>query len=134
MLTQSPIELKELIDKLKSLCVDAVVVVEGESDKQALEALGVEAEFFLLQQSKFATEKYSKSGALECAEKIANRSKRAILMLDYDRAGENLTKVMKTALQRQGVKVNTKMGRLILTKANVSHVEGLRKLANLISE
>tara|TARA_Y100000310_G_scaffold176914_1_gene177039 strand:- start:233 stop:655 length:423 start_codon:yes stop_codon:yes gene_type:complete len=133
MLIKSSRELRELISKLKSSCVDAVVVVEGESDKQALQALGVEADYFLLQKQKFATGSFTKSGALECAEKIANRSKRAILMLDYDRAGKKLTSVMKTALQRQGAHVDTSLGRLILTKANVSHVEGLRKLANLIS-
>ena len=114
-------ELKQLIEKLRQKALDIALIVEGESDKQALQALGVKSDFFLACRTK--------SSLQITAEKIAEKHKQAILMLDYDKKGKQLTKKMKNHLQQLGVKVNTELGRLILIKANSSTVEGLAKLA-----
>lgn len=114
-------ELEQLLEKLRQESENAALVVEGQSDKAALQALGVKTDFFLVCRTK--------SSLQITAEKIAKDHKLAILMLDYDKKGKQLTKEMKINLERLRVKVNTELGRLILIKANSSTVEGLAKLA-----
>ena len=112
-------ELTQLIEKLKKNSKDAALIVEGESDQKALETLGVKADFFLICR-------ITSSLRLK-TEEIGQKYKRAILMLDQDKKGRELTKKLTTYLQKEGVKVDTKLSKLILTKANTSTVEGLAK-------
>ena len=111
-------ELKEeLINQLSQKAQTAVIVVEGKNDKKALQKMGVKGDFFLL--------KNIRKSLRECAEQIAQNHNKAILCLDFDKTGRDLTKKMKTNLQKEGVKTNTKICYDLLKICNSNTVEGL---------
>ena len=109
--------IEELIDQLSKKAQTAVIVVEGKKDRLALQKLGVKGDFFLL--------KNSRKSLRECAEQIAKNHTHAILCLDFDKKGRELTKQMKTNLQRQGIKTNTRLCYSLLKICNSNTVEGL---------
>ena len=43
---------RALLEKLAEKAENAVLIVEGKKDKQALQALGIQADFFLLNNTK----------------------------------------------------------------------------------
>ena len=107
----------ELINQISQKAKTAIIVVEGKNDKKALQKMGVKSDFFLL--------KNNRKSLRECAEHIAENHTQAILCLDFDKTGRELTKQMKTNLQRQGVKTNTKLCYSLLRICNSNTVEGL---------
>ncbi len=115
-------ELKELLNKISEKARDAVVIVEGVSDKQALERLGIHADFFLVSRQS--------SGLQASLEKLAENHKRALLFLDADTKGKQLAKTAKAILQSNRVNVSDKLGKQLLAMTKSSHVEGLGSLAN----
>ena len=110
--------IKEIINQLNNQ--DAIIVVEGKKDKQALEKLGIDSKIFLLNKDK--------KSLIETSETLAQKSHHVILMLDSDPKGLELTKKMKNHLQSQGVHVNIKIGKTLLSAANSQVVESLDKI------
>ena len=124
----------ELIAQLKTAAEEAVIVVEGKKDKQALSELGIDSKIFLLQANcrQFAEPRISRNSSvqnnkslIELSEELAAFSK-VILMLDLDSKGRELTRKMKTHLQAQGAKVDTKLGKKLLYAARTQTVESLK--------
>jgi len=118
MLTRQLELLKEKIRKLQQLARDKLIVVEGKSDRAALEQL-VKSDFFLLSATPKSLD--------EAAEEIAAKEKDVILALDTDRAGKKLAKILLPKLSALGVKVDTKTVPELLRAAKVNTVEGLIK-------
>jgi len=116
MLNRELEQLKELLERLQST-KGTIFVVEGQKDVAALRALNIDADFFLLSRSK--------RSLYESAEVISKRYNRAILMLDQDQKGKELTKRMVNYLQRLGVHVNTKYARTLLNITRSSTIEGI---------
>ena len=105
----------ELINELKTLKSNEIIVVEGKNDRRALRKLGVESKIFLLHNYK---------SLVEVSESLAKYDN-VILMLDTDPAGRELTKQMQNHLQAQGAKINTKLGKTLLRMARCRTVESL---------
>ena len=108
---------QRLLEKLRKEAKEAVLIIEGKKDKIALESLDIDADFFLLCKQNKSLE--------ESTEEISKKYKRAILMLDQDKQGKKMEKIIAHYLQRTGVKVDRKLGKKLLKLANCNTVEGL---------
>ena len=111
-------EIRSLLDKLAQR-ERSVLIVEGKRDSFALKRLLPGAEIFSLADQK--------RSLYESAEHIASNFNEAILMLDADQKGKELSKKMVTYLQSLGVKVS-KDGEKLLKLANRRHIQDLRSV------
>lgn len=114
---------RALLEKLNEKAKNAVLVVEGKQDVAALEPL-VNADFFLLQDVK--------KSLYENAEKIAASYKKAILLLDADPKGRQLTKKMTGYLRQNGVDVDNSFGLKLMKAAKCRTIQGLRRVVKQI--
>jgi len=110
-------ERQRLLEELKKKSRSSVLIIEGKKDKAKLESLNIHAEFFLLCKQNRSIP--------ESAEKISEKYKEAILMLDQDKQGKKMEKMFIQYLQKFGVKVNNRIGKRLLYLANSSTVEGI---------
>lgn len=110
-------EEQSLLEKINKKSKTDLIIVEGKKDKAALEALGIKADFFLL---------CTKNRSLpESAEYISNKYRKVILMLDNDKKGLDLEKIMVHYLQKFGVKVERNYGKQLLALRNSPTIEGV---------
>ena len=116
--------LRKLLEKLNEKAQTAILIVEGKKDAEALEPL-VNTDFFLLQDKK--------KSLYESAEKIATTHKKAILLLDADPKGKELTKKMISYLQQHGVKVDSKFGLKLMRTAKCRTIQGLKHIIKHIT-
>ena len=107
---------KQLIEELEKKALGAVIIVEGKKDLRALKPL-IHADFFVLS---------SKQSLYEKAEQISKKYEKAVLLLDMDEKGRELTKKMTTYLQKNGVKVDKSTGKHLLAFCKIRTVESLR--------
>lgn len=103
-------EALKLVEKYK----EWYVIVEGTNDKKALEKLG------------FTHIVTYKKPAYYIAEMIAHWGvKEVVLLMDLDKAGRKKYGELKTALTRQGIRVQDALRNFLLKHTTVSHIEGL---------
>ncbi|MDJ0270020.1 MAG: toprim domain-containing protein [Aigarchaeota archaeon] len=90
-------KVEELIGLVEKLRIDvdegAVILVEGERDRHALTMLGVAGKVILLRE-------------LRRTIFTQHINKRVILLLDFDREGEKMTKHIVRELTSQGINVD----------------------------
>lgn len=89
---------------------DKLIIVEGESDKKALEQLGLKK-----------VKSLSRKPLDLFAEKIEEN---VVLLLDFDVQGKKLTNELSKLLERRRIKYELKYWRL-LPKLKISHIEGI---------
>ena len=106
--------LKFQLKKLQNACDGAIIIVEGKRDVAALKSL-LNADFFTINRTK--------RSLYETAEHIASKYRSAILLLDADKKGKELTKKMSSYLRSHGVRVLVE--EKLLKLAQVRNVEGL---------
>src|SRR3989344_5987120 len=111
-------EIRGLLDKLAQK-EQSVLIVEGKRDSFALKRLLPGAEIFSLADQK--------RSLYESAEHIASNFNEALLMLDADQKGKDLSKRMITYLQMHGIKIN-RGGEKLLKLTNRHHIEDLRSV------
>ena len=107
--------LKELDKKIQELKQDSetsLVIVEGIKDKSALNSLGIENIITL------------KGPLYEEIEKISEKTKEVILLVDLDKEGKKLYHTLKIGLESKGIKINDKF-RNFLFKTSLRNIEGL---------
>jgi len=107
--------LRTLIQRIneESRC-NTLVVVEGKRDERALVSLGLSTRCFWLSKYGFA------NFILE-----AEKSKKVILLLDYDRKGRYLFAKALGILQRKGISADSYYRKEIrrITKGMIAHIE-----------
>jgi len=99
---------------------DCPIVVEGMKDFQALEQLGI--------KGKIITAKTARKSLLDVAAEIERQScSRLILLLDFDRRGEELTKRLARHLETIKIKTNLNYWKELraLVGRDVKDIEGL---------
>ena len=109
-------ELNELIDEIKEFSQESPIIVEGVKDKKALKSHGIESN------------PYSK-GIEDFSEKIKDKypkSKKVLILTDYDTRGELLRVKLKEALSRKGIEENIRLRRKFYRITKLIHVEGFR--------
>jgi 5S rRNA maturation endonuclease (ribonuclease M5) len=111
-------ELEALLDELKLDNEDIPILVEGEKDVAALRALGVEGEILRVKGA---------DTVFVVCEHIAQRHKKAILLVDWDRGGGHLARLCLDGLEANGVRCDPGYRKRIalLSQKEVLHVEAL---------
>jgi 5S rRNA maturation endonuclease (ribonuclease M5) len=96
------------------------IIVEGKKDIEALKALNV--------KGKIISAKTGGKNLLDIISELEKtQTQKAILLLDFDRRGKELTKNLEKHLERIGVRVNLKFWRKLLglVGKELKDVEGL---------
>ncbi|MEM3578060.1 MAG: toprim domain-containing protein [Candidatus Bathyarchaeia archaeon] len=95
------------------------IIVEGKRDIEALKQLAVEG--------KIITAKAGKTLLELVAEIEGTGAKEVILLLDFDRRGKELTKILRQHLEKMGIRLNVTfwLALLNIIGREVRDVEGL---------
>ena len=108
---------------------DCPVVVEGKKDSQALKQLGI--------KGKIITAKTSGKSFLDVIVEIERqRCQRLVLLLDFDRRGEELTKRLTRHLETAQIKANTNYWKELraLVGGDLKDIEGLPTYLQTLSK
>jgi len=119
-------ELESVIQEMDGL-VDAIIV-EGASDKEALEGLGATKEIVLCSSKPYT----------EFVDYLSSRHKKITILTDYDRAGKKINKKLCIRLEHVGIRVENqyraKIGRILGFRGlkSIESVNSLRKRIYLV--
>ncbi len=93
------------------------ILVEGITDKKALEQLGVKGAIFIIQGTG--------SKLYKIAEKVSNQSKRAIILTDPDHEGSRIAGQMAAILESLGITPDLRFRRIcsLLKFSQVAHLK-----------
>lgn len=119
-LRQKEEKLEEILADLKEAAKDAVMIVEGKKDVQALSLLSV--------NGNILTAKTGGKSLMDVVTEIELiRPREVILLLDYDRRGREWTSRLKHFLEQQRIKADTTFwaGIFGLVGKEVKDIEGL---------
>ncbi len=106
----------ELVEKNKEF----LVVVEGKKDKEALEKLGFKRIKYLNKALYKIVE--------EVVEELGKRKEEKVLILtDLDKKGEEIYKILNSALQARGIKVDDRLRKFLRRNSKIRQIEGLRR-------
>jgi 5S rRNA maturation endonuclease (ribonuclease M5) len=96
------------------------IIVEGKKDVEALALLGITKNVITLSKGV---------SVFSFSEAISRRSRKAVILTDWDRKGGHLARMLKEALMNNGVTVDDRIrARLaILSKKEVKDIESLPK-------
>jgi 5S rRNA maturation endonuclease (ribonuclease M5) len=122
LLTEETLEeIDELFAELSKLTSEgAPIIVEGAKDIKALKSLGVEGKFYKVSSGK---------SLLNFIEDFSGQEE-AIILTDFDRAGDKLAKFCSKHLKRLGVEPVEEIRKKLksLVRRDVKDIEGLAKL------
>jgi 5S rRNA maturation endonuclease (ribonuclease M5) len=112
--------LREVFEILHDINESAPVVVEGKKDALALRELGLSGEIIKLHGGK---------NLYDFCEDLISRFDRVILLMDWDRKGEELTKALSIHLRGHWEEFASFRELLrLLCQKEISHIEGIPKL------
>lgn len=122
MLTEETLEeIDELFAELSKLSSEGIpIIVEGINDIKALRSLGVEGKFHKISSGK---------SLLNFIEGLSGQEE-AIILTDFDRAGDKLAKFCSKHLKRLGVEPVEEIRKRLksLVRKDIKDIEGLAKL------
>lgn len=109
--------MKDFLEELKR--AEKVIIVEGPKDISSLRKLGLKQKIV----------KLSKKPIYKVVEDVADCTKDAIILTDFDKKGKELYGRLRTGLERHGVRVDHKFREWLLKNTQLSHIEGLYSLS-----
>ncbi len=120
-------EFEVILEELRELARESVILVEGRKDRRALDRLGVRGEIVQVQDAR---------GILGVAEDLASRKRSAVILTDWDRKGGQLAELLRNALRACDVPYNDgiRMKMAVLGKKDIKDVESLPAFASLLEE
>jgi len=114
--------LKEVIEALYEINKGIPVIVEGKKDASALRSLGLTGEVIILHNGK---------NLYDFCTDITERFHRVILLLDWDKKGEDLSKILSENLKGHWEKFSSFRELLkLLCQKEISDIEGIPRLLN----
>jgi len=116
--------LRGVIEHLHEVNKQTPVIVEGKKDAIALRALGLTGEVITLHNGK---------NLYDFCDDIAHRFRRVVLLLDWDKKGEDLNRVLSDHLEGQWEEYSSFRELLkILCQKDIKDIEGIPKLLRRI--
>ena len=112
--------LREILEHLQEINKGVPVIVEGKKDVSALRSLGLTGDIITL---------HNGSGLYDFCDDIAEKFHRVILLLDWDRKGEDLNRVLSAHLRGHWEEFSSfrELFRLLCQK-EIKDIEGIPKL------
>ena len=119
-------EILELLEELKELSEDHIILTEGIRDKKAMEALGITGDIFMIQ---------SEGGPMKAAEYVSARGKKAVILTDWDHKGGTISRELELQLSSLDIEYNTEIrAKLsVLCKKYIKDIESLDTLVERLS-
>jgi 5S rRNA maturation endonuclease (ribonuclease M5) len=93
---------------------DAVIIVEGKKDKEALANLGIENAFSLDRWPLY-----------KVVEHIAERTKECIILTDLDAEGKKIYGTLNSGLTERGVSVDNRFREFLFKHTSLRQIEGM---------
>lgn len=120
-------DLEKVLEDLIERNRDAPVIVEGEYDRRALRALGVDGDVRMVNEG---------STIFGLCESIASRHRTAIILTDWDVRGGRLARQLRDALSANGVRFDEDIrARLTrLCRKDITEVESLGGFVERVRE
>ncbi len=120
-------EFEALLEELRELARESVILVEGRKDRHALEELGIRGDIVQVQDA---------GGILGVAEDLAAQGRSAIILTDWDRKGGHLAELLRNALRACGVQYDDSIRARVsmLSKKEIKDVESLPAFVSLLDE
>ena len=118
---QERLEQLELVfEELEEGSRGAVLIVEGKKDARALGLLGIKGDIITLSKGL---------SIVAFAEQISHKHAKAIVLTDWDRKGGQLARMLRDALNANGVQVDEgiRTQLAVLSKKEAKDIEGLPK-------
>ncbi len=119
-------EILKVLERLKELSADHVILVEGRKDRDSLAHLGISGDIFQVQSS---------GGPSAAAEYVESKGGKAVILTDWDRRGGNLAASLRAILGKDSRDVDdtvrTDLARL--SRHYVKDVEALDSLVERLS-
>lgn len=82
-------KVNEVLDRLKALSADHVLLIEGLKDRRALNAVGIRGDMFQIQSS---------GGPAAAAQYVQEHGGKAVILTDWDRRGGSLASDLRDLL------------------------------------
>lgn len=116
----------EVLERLKELSVDHIILVEGNKDVSALSNLGIKGEIFCVQ---------SGGGPVRAAEYVWRAGKEATILTDWDGRGGSLAHQLRDNLRSLGVGYDDSIRSdlAFLTRMYSKDVESLDSVLELLN-
>lgn len=111
-------QVEDLLERLREENEAVPVIVEGPKDKRALRNLGLAGRIIKVNHG---------GSVFALCEVIARNHDEVIVLMDWDRTGGQLTRLLKEGLDANQVTANTEFRRELarLTRKDISDVEGM---------
>ncbi len=115
----------EQLGLLDILSEDHAIVVEGRKDVKALNNLGIEGKFMMVQVS---------GGPVRIAENLWNNGSKAVILTDWDRRGDQLAEDLIRNMDSLQIHYNIEIRRELahLCRPFCKDVESLHSVVNLL--
>lgn len=118
--TERSTRLREVFDDLQELNKNIPVIVEGKRDASALRSLGLMGDIITLHNGK---------DLYEFCDDLSRRHSRVILLLDWDRKGEELQRILSHNLKGHWEEFSSFRDLLkILCQKEIKDIEGIPSL------
>lgn len=121
-------EIQAVLEEMISRDPRTVILVEGMRDRGALTILGVGGEMVQVQSS---------DGVFGIAERLAKEGKSAMIMMDWDRKGGQLSRLLRSALEANAVPYDDALRQrlVIVARQDIKDVQSLPSLySRLVQE
>ncbi len=111
-------KMTRLLEDLNEISYEMPIIVEGRMDKTALRNLGIEGRIIVLNDGH---------SILATAEELSKDWRSAVILMDWDRKGGQLAKLLRESLESCDMKYNTDFRAKMsyLAKKETKDVEGL---------
>ena len=112
--------IREILEDIRELDGESVIIVEGRKDKEALRELGVSGNIFVLNTGR---------SIVENSEDLVKRFSHACILTDWDRKGGELARALRNQLSSLGMEFSLDERREIasLCRSEIKDVESLSR-------
>ena len=119
-------EILRLLEDLRALAADHVLIVEGKKDCAALEVLSIQGDMYQMQTG---------GGAVGAVEYVEAHGGKAVILTDWDRKGEELAARLEELLGQGNPSVDTRIRRELrrLCRMYIKDTESLDTLVRNLS-
>jgi dTMP kinase len=119
-------EIKKILEEIKEISADHIILVEGLKDRKALRSLGISGKMFTIQ---------SEGGPMKAVEYVSVHGGKAVVLTDWDRKGGKIARELEYQLSSLGLEYNAGIrARLsVLCKKYIKDVESLDTLVERLS-
>ena len=112
--------IREILEDIRELDGESVIIVEGRKDKEALRELGVSGNIFVLNTGR---------SIVENSEDLVKHFSHACILTDWDRKGGELARALRNQLSSLGMEFSLDERREIasLCRSEIKDVESLSR-------